>query len=132
MTMMMIIVVVVIPCQSASTVSIHGCWLSFVGCGGAVVVVCEWSWVMAVIFGWWWLFSQLLVIIGGAVVVMCEWSWAVAAVFVWWRSLVIILGSCSRFWVVVFDHGPLGWVEVGRRWASCCGYGRGVVEVWWR
>jgi len=96
-----------------------------------MVVVCEWSWVMAVIFGWWQLFSWLLVVVGGAMVIMCEWSWAVAAVFVWWQSLVVILGSCSRFWVVVFDHGLLGWVEVGRHWASCCGDGHSVVEVWW-
>jgi len=58
MTMMMIIIVVIVPCRSASTVSIRGHWLSFVGCGGAVVVVCEWSWVMVAVFTvvsrrWW-------------------------------------------------------------------------------
>jgi len=82
--------------------------------------------------GRWQLFSQLLVIVGGAVVVMCEPSWAVAAVFVWWQSLVVVLGGCSRFCMVVFDRGPLGWAEVGHHWVSCCGYGCGVVEVWWR
>ena len=67
--------------------------------------------------GRWRLFSRLLVVVGGAVVVMCERSWAVVAVFVWWRSLVVVLGGCSRFCVVVFDRGPLGWgrlVVVGR------------------
>jgi len=103
---MTMIIVVVVPCQSALPVSIHGCWLSFVGCGGAMVVVCEQSWVMAVVFGWWQLFSRLLVT--GAMVVMCERSWAVAAVFVWWQSLVVVLGGCSHFWAVVFDRGPLG------------------------
>jgi len=82
--------------------------------------------------GRWQLFSRLLVVIGGAVVIMCEPSWAVAAVFVWWQSLVIVLGGRSRFCVVVFDRGPLGWAEVGHRWASCCGYGHGIIEVWWR
>jgi len=56
--MTMIIIVVVIPCQSASTVSIRGRWLLSVGCGGAVVVVCERSWAMAAVFTvvsrrWW-------------------------------------------------------------------------------
>jgi len=97
-----------------------------------VVVVCERSWAMAVVFGWWRLVSWLLVIVGGAVVVMCEQSWVVVGVFVWWGSLVIVLGSCSCFWAVVFDRGPLGWVEVGRHWVSCCGYGHGIIEVWWR
>jgi len=78
-----------------------------------MVVVCEWSWAMAVVFGWWQLFSRLLVVVGGAMVVMCERSWAVVAVFVWWQSLVIVLGSCSRFWVVVFDRGPLACDDLG-------------------
>jgi len=54
----LIIVVVVVPCRSASTVSIRGRWLSFVGCGGAMVVMCERSWAMAAVFTvvshrWW-------------------------------------------------------------------------------
>jgi len=59
----------------------------------------------------------------------------VAAVFVWWWLLVIVLGGHSHFWAVVFDHGPLGWVDIGHHWSSCFGYRCGVVEVvssrWW-
>jgi len=45
-----------------SGLSIRGRWLLFMGCGGAVVVVCEWSWAMADVFGQWWLFCVVAVV----------------------------------------------------------------------
>jgi len=118
----MIIVVVVVPVGLCRLFPFVG-----TGCRPWAVVGPWWSCVNG--HGRWRLFSRLLVIVGGAVVVMCEWSWAVVAVFVWWRSLVVVLGGCSCFCVVVFDRGPLGWAEVGHCWASRCGYGRGSNSV---
>jgi len=44
-----------------------------------------------------------VVAVVGVVVIVCEWSWAVVAVFVCWQSLVVVLGSCSHFWVVIVE-----------------------------
>ena len=70
------------------------CWLSLVGPW--------WSCVNG--HGQWWLF-----LCGGGCWSLLLGSWslcvngAVAAVFVCWQSLVIVLGGCSHFWVVVIE-----------------------------
>ena len=66
-----------------------------------MVVMCEWSWVVAAVFVWW----RLLAIVVGAVDVVCEWSWVVAVVFGWWQLFLCVGGCWLSFWMVVLIFG---------------------------